>query len=185
MSVKNHPCEAELVHFANVVFPAAEESEGKWLFFDSNHSFERVFRWPLVVGQELRSPWKDHVPTMTGQSSLAGRRKKEGNMELKKLHGLEAMRLIGWDLGHWKNHASPFIDSSDTGITPELLNNMAGNAWSSFSYSPLAIVALGSAPASWYHQDGPWVDHTAWVDTGDEDSRNTESDTLSDGSAES
>ena len=68
----------------------------------------------------------------------------DGMVKIKKLHGLEGMRLIGWGLCHWKDGVSPFASGK---ITPELLLSMAGNAWSAFAFVPVAILAFGAAPA--------------------------------------
>lgn len=157
--------EAELVYFANVMFPSNKDGkaiEGQWAFMDANHSFERTFRWPLSEGQELTNPWRTCVPTMTANSAMAARRSKYGKTEIKKIHGLEAMRLIGWDLGFWANSASPFVCKS---VSPELLSDLAGNAWSSFAFIPLAISALGAAPASFYHQARPSLAAASAPDT--------------------
>ncbi len=139
--------EAELVYFCNRRFPLKDELV--WEFFDSHHSFERVFNWGPASGDVklLRTPWKRYVPTMVGTSSIACRCLQNGTVVFKELHGLEAMRMIGWDLGHWKNHENPFGNSA---ITPELLVDMAGNAWSSFQFLPIAIAAFGAAPKSFY-----------------------------------
>lgn len=139
--------EAELVCFCNRGFPLKEESV--WEFFDSHHSFERLLNWTSACGDvtELKSPWKRYVPTMVGTSSIACRCLQGGNLIFKELHGLEAMRLIGWDLGHWKNNQNPFGNAS---VTPELLVDMAGNAWSSFQFLPIAIAGFGAAPMSFY-----------------------------------
>lgn len=168
--------EAECVHFANELFPTGRDgnaSEGQWTFMDANHSFERLFKWPLSEGQEMTNPWRSCVPTMTANSSIAARRRKSGQLEIREIHGLEAMRLIGWDLGFWAHHASPFRPNV---ITPELLMDLAGNAWSSFAFLPLAIAALGSAPADFYHKSRRSVAHpTSDQDEGSSSSVESES----------
>ena len=85
-----------------------------------------------------------------GSSTIACRVKTpDGVVRIKKLHGLEAMRLIGWDLCEWKDGVSPFASGK---VTPELLAAMAGNAWSAFAFVPLAISAFGAAPADLFQR---------------------------------
>ena len=142
--------EAEVVFVADHRWPAKEV--GVWEFFDANRSMERVFRWQpqQEFDDRLANPWRSHVPTLVGHSSMACRLKTaSGLVKIKKLHGLEAMRLIGWDLCHWKDGASPFASGK---ILPDLLLSMAGNAWSAFAFVPLAISAFGAAPADLFQR---------------------------------
>ena len=70
---------------------------GEWQYFDANHTFERTFRWPIKdTTKGLRNPWKTYVPTITGSSSMTGRVLKPDNtIQFRKVHGLEAMQMIG------------------------------------------------------------------------------------------
>ena len=70
---------------------------------------------------------------------------------VKKLHGLEAMRVIGWDLGHCKGKS--LFESQD--VTSDLLRNMAGNVWSAFTFIPLAIASFGAVPDHLNHATRP------------------------------
>ena len=47
--------EGELVLFSDRMFPAGETNV--WEFKDSNHSFERTFKYPLSEGQEFKNQW--------------------------------------------------------------------------------------------------------------------------------
>ena len=139
--------EAEVVFLANHLFPCKEL--GMWSFFDSNHCLERSLKWPAQGDHGLRNPWKEYIPTMTAGSVIACRRVNEdSSITLKKLHGLESFRAIGWDLGHW--NGNPFQHEE---VTSDLLNDMAGNAWSSWAFMPIAISAFGAAPWSKYRKD--------------------------------
>ena len=139
--------EAEVVFLANHLFPCKEL--GMWSFFDSNHCLERSLKWPAQGDHGLRNPWKEYIPTMTAGSAIACRRVNEdSSITLKKLHGLESFRAIGWDLGHW--NGNPFQHEE---VTSDLLNDMAGNAWSSWAFLPIAISAFGAAPWSKYRKD--------------------------------
>ncbi|CAK0882438.1 unnamed protein product, partial [Prorocentrum cordatum] len=141
--------EKEVVFFANQTWPATASG---WQFFDCNHTFERIFKYPSVKEDgSLKSPWKDFVPTLTAQSSIAARfMDSDGRVSMRHVHGLECMHFIGWSLGHYKGQSSPF---KTPGVTPELLEDMAGNAWSGFAVAPIAIAALGAAHFDWYKCD--------------------------------
>ena len=74
---------------------------------------------------------------------MAGRIKDKGGVvTIRRIHGLEAMQLIGWPLKAWR-HGTPFTSPK---VTPELLSNMAGNAWIFAHFLPLAIAAFGCVP---------------------------------------
>ena len=135
--------EAELVWFSNLKFPATLVDE--WEFFDSNHSAERTLR----LGQNsdpsaLRRPWQKRVPTLTAQSVIACRKKSaDGTLVLRRLHGLEALRMAGWDMCHWAD-SDFFKDNSFSG---EFYSDLAGNCWSLFHFVPLFLAAMGAC--SW------------------------------------
>ena len=138
--------EGEVAFFADIKFPA---STNEWQFFDALHSFERTFRWPCKP-EDLRNPWQRIMPTLCAESSFVCRKKHtDGSVAVKRLHGLEAMWVIGWDKAFWKDGASPF--SNDDRVTPELLTDLAGNAWSAFSFLPVAIATLACAPWEQYN----------------------------------
>lgn len=150
-----HRREGEVAFFAHERFPKGEP--GTWSFFDTNHTFERSFRWPLGEGEELRNPWKPFIPTLTGSSAIICRKHNfDGSVVLKRLHGLEAMRVIGWDHSFWKGGVSPFLGSGGgvSPVTPELLSDLAGNAWSAFGFLPLVVASFGAAPWMSYRCSG-------------------------------
>eukprot|EP00959_Pyramimonas_sp_CCMP1952_P331097 6933400-Pyramimonas_sp.AAC.1 len=66
-----------------------------------------------------------------------------GVVEIKRLHGMESMACIGWDMSFWRDGKPPF--TADKSVTPELLNDLAGNAWSAFQFTPVCIAAIGAA----------------------------------------
>jgi hypothetical protein len=138
--------EGEVAFFADTKFPA---STNEWQFFDALHSFERTFRWPCKP-EDLRNPWQRTMPTLCAKSSFVCRKKHtDGSVALKRLLGLEAMRVIGWDKAFWKDGVSPF--SNDDRVTPDLLTDLAGNAWSAFSFPPVAIATFACAPWGQYN----------------------------------
>ena len=142
-----HRRQGEVADIADKLFKPAKV--GSWEWFDTNHTVERSLRWPVPEGSEIHNPWKPRIPTMTALTSMVGRKVTlEGKKVLHHLHGLEAMSLIGWDLGFWKGGESPFGKASAPNITPELLQDLAGNAWSAFAFTPIAIAAFGAVPWS-------------------------------------
>lgn len=143
--------EAEVVYFANAKFPA--KCPGQWEFLDALHTFERSFKWPVASeGASIRCPWTAHIPTLTSKTVLVGRMvDDQGDAKFKVLHGIECMRLMGWDLGHWRG-VSPMACPE---ITSEVLVDIAGNAWNAFAFCALAAASLGAAHAGSYHTSRP------------------------------
>ena len=148
--------EAELVHLANNIFP--ETTVGHTMFFDCNHAASRVLKPDDQTSSEdkqvklkLRNPWREHVPTLTCQSSIAMRTLIEGGeggaCTITRLHGLEVMQLIGWDKSMYRASRPPWQHA-----TPELLADMAGNAWSGFAIAPLMTALAGAVP--WHEIEG-------------------------------
>ena len=137
---------AEVVFLANTLW---EPQDSEWEFLETLHSAERVFGWPIVSNRSLessdpkkalRNPWKSTIPTMTGGSAICGRRMdKNGKVILKKIHPLEMFQLNGWDISMWEQ-GSPYLSAE---VDDELLVDLAGNSWSSFSYVPVIMAAMG------------------------------------------
>ena len=83
---------------------------------------------------------------MSGNSVVAARlRDHGGRLRIRRLHGLEAMRLQGWDLPLWWQGKSP-MTAEKPEVTCDFLANLAGNMWSSFNYCPVAIATFGCLP---------------------------------------
>ena len=57
---------------------------------------------------------------------------------IRRIHGIEAMRLLGWDLSCW------YGDTTSTRF--DTLCNMAGNAWSAWHFLPFITAVLTSVP---------------------------------------
>ena len=57
------------------------------------------------------------------------------------------MQLMGWDLSFYRNGAPSLGQEA---VTPEVLIDLAGNAWSAFSIAPLFIASMGCAPWEYY-----------------------------------
>ena len=90
------------------------------------------------------------------------------------MHGLEATRAIGWDLGHWGGQQGPFSDL----VTANTLTDLAGNAWSLFAFVPIAIAAVGAAKWSAYKQQTFSDDVDVLSDNEPQNSCDTNSSTL-------
>ena len=147
--------EAETVWAANALFPATETDV--WEFFDSNMTFERAMKYGLKekasdkrysedvsearfsdyerqeVGPKVTNPWRRQVPTMSGGCVVACRcRHGDGSLTIRRLHGLEAMRLQGWDLSFWHNDESPCCLAHSRQQSNDNLQDFAGNKWPLF-----------------------------------------------------
>ena len=140
--------EQELVHLSNHAFPATVV--GKWECFDANHSADRALSLNVkkaagsnekTTGPGWKSPWKDYVPTNTSKSSIACRKLcPDGSIILKRLHPIEKFRLNLWDTCQWnfsKMEAGSACDLTD-------LDDLAGNMWSLFHFTPLFITSMGA-----------------------------------------
>ena len=103
-------------------------------------------RWPLNGPDEsFKNPWKGpDLGTMVGSSKWCLRRLlTRGDLVIRMMTGIEAMRAIGWELEDWVFHAGRGPASIyQNGITDELLLNLAGNAFSSYAFGPVAAATL-------------------------------------------
>lgn len=90
-------------------------------------------------------PWRATIPTLVASSIIACRKvvvDEEGQQKqiTKRLHGLEMMRLMGWDLSMYRN-GDAFPEENQT---PALLQSLAGNAWCQWHFLPFATAVLGA-----------------------------------------
>ena len=95
--------EAELIMAAHTMFPPSLPVAPELCrvdCFDTNITWEWTFGWPMP--EVVKSPWRTTIPCMTSLSSIVIRRvTPDGKVVLRRLHGIEAMRFQGWDLGFW------------------------------------------------------------------------------------
>lgn len=130
------PRAMELVYIAHTRFPPP--SVATWEFLDANPTLERVLQWPPPPNKDVRNPWRAICGTLTGMTKLVVRRlSPAGDLELRPAHCLESMRMMGWDLLHYRQ---PIFTER---VTPDVLVSLAGNAFSAFAITPLALCALG------------------------------------------
>ena len=61
-----------------------------------------------------------------------------GHKRLRRVHGLEALRLLGWDVDLWGHKNSGDIPPS----SGDTLCSMAGNGWSAWHLMPLLAFLL-------------------------------------------
>ena len=142
---------AEVIVIAMKLFPLTDVNV--WEFFDANCDAVRVFRLDSP-GDKIPSPWRRIMPTLVASSQVVGRilHKKDGEaepqLEVKKIHGLEAMRLMGWDLNMYSDGDAFGMREDGSGRddsqSPELLSSLAGNAWCCWHTVPLVLAVLGS-----------------------------------------
>ena len=133
--------EQEIIFAANALHPP--QAVNRYEFFDANMSLGRVFK--PNKDNRTTSPWRDQVPTMSGGCVLVVRKMDEQkNVSMRRLHGLEAMRLQGWDLPLWEGDCSPCVTPQST--SNDLLQNLAGNMWSLFHFVPVFMAAMTAMP---------------------------------------
>ena len=138
---------AECIVFANAFWP--EDAVNRWTYFDSNHDAKRLFRWPAKPKKDgtmtaLKCPWRTYIPTLTSLTHMVARclvkvDEDEPTLVLRRVHPIECMRVMGWDLEHFRNppfgwygvpgeHKEHLLDDS-------LLQDIAGNAWTAWTYT--------------------------------------------------
>ena len=123
-----------------------------WELFDANHGMIRIFRLDSH-SEKLPNPRKRVMPTLVASSQIVGRVLRvvgdggaDPQVEVKRVHGFEMMRFMGWDLNMYRNGDVFGIgaDGSDDSQTPSLLASLAGNAWCMRHTVPLMLAILGS-----------------------------------------
>lgn len=88
-------------------------------------------------------PWRATLPTLTGSLKLLIRETKAGVSTVRTIDGLESMRLIGWCDSCWDpQHASNITEGGVEGL--QLIENLAGNAFSIFHYGPWVCALLAA-----------------------------------------
>ena len=141
------PREVEAVFFVHAVFPPPKTDSVQ--FLDINPVLGRVLASHLddttsqpKVGS---SPWRDRAPTLTGSLKLVVRFVMEGVVKVRAAEAFEYMRLCGWDDSCWNVEAMTALEEVSVDRV-ELLENMAGNAFSLWHYGPwmsALLITLG------------------------------------------
>lgn len=90
------------------------------------------------------TPWRDRLPTLTGSCKVVTRYRINSGIEIRTLEGFEYMRLIGWDDSYWRLDEQSIHPEERDIDYPELLANMAGNAYSVWHFGPWAIASLAT-----------------------------------------
>ena len=152
------PRSAEVVYFANYVWPAKELD--KWEYFDTNHDAKRIFRWPLKPNKKgemskLKCPWRLYIPTFTALSNVVARQLhtvpgQDAILILRHVHPIEAMRVMGWDLEHYRDGPFKWVhvpgDPKQVFLDADLLGDLVGNAWCAWTFCSIKIALAGAAP---------------------------------------
>ena len=141
---------SQVIVIAMAMFPLKQPN--MWECFDASHDMIRIFSLDSP-SEKLPNPWKRVMPTLVASSQIVGRVLRvvgdggaDPQVEVKRVHGLEMMRLMGWDLNMYRNGDAfgTGADGSDDSQTPELLASLAGNAWCMWHTVPLMLAILGS-----------------------------------------
>ena len=137
----------ELAFLVDALFPRPDDLNiNAQEFIDVNQSACRLLDAnpkTIVAKEEFKkNPWSLHVPTLTSSGTILMRWILPGEHKhvLRLVTPLETMALIGWTENMWAQGTLPAIKSNRS-----LLCDLAGNAFSGFSFAPL--VACGIAVA--------------------------------------
>ena len=169
--------ETEVIFLADKVFPAKAAG---WQFMDANLSADWIFGLNKAgrgapsegkswLGSKLNNPWKDHVPTWTGKSQMAGRKTTvTGDVvhaEIRRIHPLEGFQMNLWSVDKWSDR----FYSASTDV--DQLGDLCGNSWSLFHYVPIVMAAFGAI--SWSEVESKVIELTRAnlnIDVGSDDS---------------
>ena len=61
----------------------------------------------------------------------------DGTQWMRLLHAWEQMALMGWHVTDWAEKSR-----KGTGVTPELVKNMSGNAFNAFAFWPVSAASI-------------------------------------------
>lgn len=113
-------------------------------FIDMNKTLERLINYPPASDGALQNPWKRTLPSITSQSKMVMRVFEEAGQlkEIRCVHAVELLRIVGWDLCHWEEDSE--LQAASAGITSDDLISLAGNAISAFAFAPLQIAFLSA-----------------------------------------
>jgi len=117
---------AELAFFLMVKFPCVADPPVVE-FVDVNPSM------PRLCQDDESNPWRQHIPTITGEGHIVLRYRLRGYLILRPLFGFEAFHAIGWGPDEWVS--GPYPDA--------ILTNLVGNAFSGFALLPMLMVLSG------------------------------------------
>ena len=104
-----------------------------------------------IVLQIKKSPWRRwRPPCLTGKTKLVVRILKydgDGNLiqtQLRALDGVEYFNIMGWSRSHWRKVTTDGVNEWNSGefSRTELLYNMAGNAFSPYSWIAVQMSTL-------------------------------------------
>ena len=124
--------ELELICLMMVMFPFDDSDAGDAEFFDANSWFSRLCP---TMDNGSASPWRTLIPTITGNGRPVIRYRFNDTVTVRLVRGIEAFRLLGWDVTDWHNQCCNFDDA--------MLLNLVGNAFSGFAVIPMLLISLG------------------------------------------
>ena len=137
----------ELAALLDALFPRPETLDaGAQELADVNLSAGRLLdaNAKTIASKEefKKNPWTATIPTLTGSSVILMRWILPGGQKpvLRLLTSLEIMAVMGWSKGMWATGTSEALKQNRS-----LLCDLAGNAFSGFSFAPLVV--LGAAVA--------------------------------------
>jgi len=128
-SLNERHCEMTIILMAK--YPYTGWQNGAVEFCDVNPSLSRV----LSHCSEDKGPWRPTIPTITGMGRPVVRYVHDGCLIVRPVTGVEAFKVIGWDLKYWYQPRC---------FSDELLLNLAGNAFTSYAALVMLMTLLGA-----------------------------------------
>ena len=143
------PREVEATVFLHLVFPFDESNTFE--FIDINQTLPRHVKRHLDEDtsrpkEPATTPWRPRPPTLVGSGKLLVRYKNpEQVLTVRLVECFETMRMVGWDDSMWK--IGRCVSQDET--YPELISNMAGNAYSLFHFGPWMLASIATFGRFW------------------------------------
>lgn len=142
----------EVVYLAHRIWEMPDDIDVQ--FMDANVSWERLVKLS-------RGPWSSTMFTMVGSMRPVVRRRMDGGVVVRILHGKEALAMVGWSRNDY---------ATDTAVEHHTLLSLAGNAFSAYSVGPILLATtLAMCSESRAYVKSPEEDGVSFVSSDEED----------------
>ena len=154
-----YPRERESLLFLHRRFAFCLENEAE--FVEINSSLPRLLQGCVEQDSEYkkfkRSPWRTTPGTLIGSGKVAVRYAAPAGSKpavvVRLLEPIEYLRCIGWDESFCESQFFNLRTLPSVDITPpftlasysDLIGNMAGNAWSAYSYAAVRTALIATS----------------------------------------
>ena len=131
--------QVELIHFCHQIWEPQDDQPLD--FLDVNMSLGKLTNYIGKGIENMKNPWRTTLATLIGSTVLVVRIFSDQNCEIRQLEPWEYFGLIGWSLTMWPEGCTDRPSKA-------LCSNMAGNAFSGYIVSPLAVAFLAAVGAT-------------------------------------